>query len=103
VFAFKKNAGGITAGDLTALKDLYLAWENDLGNNDRSNEISLINVYIRDLTVQNGIILDFPVTPAIVGARASPVLPMHSTLAVKHTTGIAGRSYRGRTYFIGLC
>jgi hypothetical protein len=103
VFGFKKNAGGITAADLTALKDLYIAWETDLGNNDRSSNIELMNVYIRELSTQNGIILDFPVSPAIAGARANSVLPMHTTLAVKHRTGVAGRSYRGRTYFIGLC
>jgi len=102
VIGFKKPAGGITSADMNTLKNLYTAWEEAEGNAERSDNIRLTNVYIRDLTTQNGNVLDFPVNPPINGSIAGAILPMHTTIAVKLTTGLAGRAYRGRIYHIGL-
>lgn len=55
--------------------------------------------------------LDSPVAPGwvyvdglpVAGTETSPQLPNNVTYAVKWSTSFTGRSYRGRTYHLGLC
>jgi hypothetical protein len=62
----------------------------------------LIKVLARDLTVQNGLSLESTSSLPITGTNSNAGCSNNVTLAVKWQTGYAGRSYRGRTYFIGL-
>lgn len=65
-----------------------------------SNQIVIQSVEARDLTEQMGV-QGFAAI-ASVGTLTSPVLPGNVTFAVKFLTGAAGRSRRGRSFFIGL-
>lgn len=102
VLNFRKASGAVTAADLEAVELAYLQWFIDLGNNEVSNQIQLIQTDARDLTSVNSFIDTNVMTPPVGGQRANAVLPMHTTLAFKLATGKAGRSFRGRLYFVGL-
>lgn len=69
-----------------------------------SNTARLAYIKGTDLTEENSFYYLFtPTDNTYDGTRPSPILPSNVTMAVKHLTGRAGRSYRGRTYVIGLC
>lgn len=67
------------------------------------NEFSgLSYVEARDLTVPNGALGQFG-NPAInPGLIAGPASPNNVTLAISFRTGFAGRSFRGRNYWVGF-
>ena len=92
--------GGWDAASLTSLTDEFIAWETDTAKLSRSNEVTCFNVTARDLSTQAGAVIERGVN--IVGAATNPMLPAQVTLAVKAVTGFAGRSFRGRHYWIGL-
>lgn len=56
----------------------------------------------RDLTAESAPFDSRPCVGACAGTDVSAALPNNATLAVKWTTGLTGRSFRGRTYHIGL-
>ena len=102
VYNFHKQTGLVQPADLIALRDALVTWENDNADSSRSNQVSLTHVYLRELTTESGFVLDYTLPIPVVGTIANPVMPMNVSYAVKHTTGLAGRSFRGRSYWIGL-
>lgn len=93
-----------SAPDTQDLADLNLAWQAWWADQraDVSSQLILQRTESVDLTVANGAgkILDCTVNCA--GTGASPALPNSVTVVVKWTTGQTGRSFRGRTYHLGL-
>lgn len=67
-----------------------------------SDNITLNRVMVTDLHQENGVSVEIPVTTNNIGTHTGNPLPANVTLAVKWTTGFTGRSFRGRTYHIGL-
>lgn len=102
VFNVRKVSGSVNAADLEAVSLVYSLWFGTNGNDHVSTSISLIEINTRDLTAQDSFIDTNVMSPAILGGNASPVLPMHTTLCLKFATGFAGRSRRGRLYWVGL-
>lgn len=68
----------------------------------QSQDISLTTIKARDLTTEFASYFELPVTTDNDGDIASPVMPGNVTASIKWTTGLTGRSTRGRTYHIGL-
>lgn len=91
---------GWDAATLQALITAYVNWENATAKALRSSQVSLTSVLARDMSVQNGAVVEQ--AAAIPGTNAGANMPSNVTLSVKHVTGLAGRSFRGRTYWIGL-
>lgn len=91
-----------TLTTLTDLTNRLKTWHAALYDLCQSNQVSLTSIYARDLSNEFGAVVDVPVSPAQVGAVASPALPANVTLSISHRTGFAGRSYRGRSYVVGL-
>lgn len=90
-----------TAADLLALWTLFKDWENTRARLDRNNNTVLVLI---SLTANDGPGAPFyeqAPSPTIIGSLGGATANVLS-LAVKHTTGKQGRSYRGRTYLIGL-
>lgn len=86
------GVGGIFAGwlatELAPLQTSELTWEK---------------IVLRDLTEQNGLSVEYTATfPIPGGYSGDPALPNNVTVAVKWGTGYSGRSYRGRTYHLGM-
>jgi len=67
-----------------------------------SNEIALKRINARDMTVQNGVVLDYTTGLPILGTSNSPSMPANVTIAITLRTGFAGRTRRGRLFHIGL-
>lgn len=68
-----------------------------------STAVTLREIDIRDLTTASGIGILWNDGLPLIGGVASPPLPNNVTLAIKWGTGLSGRSFRGRTYHVGLC
>lgn len=85
---------------LNALVDEFVAWETDEARAIRSNGCTLTTVTARDLTEADSFVVERAVS--VAGQVVSPLMPANVTFCVKSTTGLAGRTHRGRTYWVGL-
>jgi hypothetical protein len=79
-----------------AVKD---AWEAHVGN-ATSEDITLTSVIATDVSSETG--GGFEAIAGISGGFLQPALPGNATIAVSYKTAKRGRSYRGRTYHVGL-
>lgn len=102
VFHVFKSAGW-TADDLNTVGGTFANWWTSELSDEVSNTVTLQRIITRDLTVENGIGTEVLLGLPANGARTSAALPNNVSLAVKWGTGLAGRSYRGRTFHVGLC
>jgi len=68
----------------------------------QSNALTLTQVVVTWLAVENGVQAVFGVTPVAPGGQVSAGLPGNVSLAVSFRTGLSGRSFRGRNYLAGL-
>jgi len=94
-----------SAPDPTMLIDMAEVFKNWWNTNVQpyaANTLSLNVIKARDLTTEAGSAIEYTTGLPISGASAVQPLPNGSTLAIKWTTGLAGRSFRGRTYHLGL-
>jgi hypothetical protein len=96
------NEGGWDESSLTALASTFQTWEDDEVSSLRSNDISLITIRAVDLTTETSPGIEVPVTPPIAGGNVVAGLPGNVTASIKMLTGLRGRSFRGRSYFVGL-
>lgn len=88
--------------DLEDMATVFKDWWNTNLQPYVANTVSLNVIKARDLTTDSGSAIEYTTGLPILGASAVQPLPNGSTLAIKWTTGLAGRSFRGRTYHIGL-
>lgn len=91
-----------TQSSLNTLAGVFTTWESSSSSPLRSQQCALHVVRLRDLATQSGQELIKSVSPAISGANTADPLPNNCTIAVAMRTGLAGRSNRGRTYWIGM-
>jgi len=85
-----------------ALALSYIDWFDTTAKESVSNTASLVLVKATIMETETSPGVEVSTGLPIVGTRAANPLPNNVTLAVKWTTGLRGRSYRGRTYIIGL-
>lgn len=100
---YNVREANITSWSPTALNllcDEFEDWETSTAKTMRSTGVLCTRIAARDLSSENGAIVERVV--AIAGTVASPVLPANVTFAIKSSTGFAGRSFRGRTFWIGI-
>ena len=67
-----------------------------------SQSVQFLRVEARGMRAQADITTTAVVFPARFGGNTSPALPGNVAFCVTHTTGLTGRSNRGRTYFGGI-
>jgi hypothetical protein len=96
------NEAGWDESSLTALASTFQTWEDDEASPLRSNDISLVTIRATDLTTETSPGIEVPVSPPITGGNVVAGLPGNVTASVKMLTGLRGRSFRGRSYFVGL-
>lgn len=95
--------GALNAAALNDIADIFIAWMNDEFAPLISSDVQFQSVIARDLTSEEaaGVEVAFPPLSggdvAVGGSVTGNV-----TLAVKHVTGLTGRSRRGRTYIVGM-
>lgn len=68
----------------------------------RSTSTSLTRVVATDLSAPNGLVVDRAIIPGLNGTATGVPAAGNVTFAVAWRTGRGGRSYRGRTYHIGM-
>lgn len=96
------GAGAPNPADMSALAAVINAWETADMIGNRSTAAAMTNIRVRDLSVRDGLVIEHTPTGAVVGTVPGNPLPGNVTLAVKWSTGRGGRSFRGRTYHIGI-
>jgi hypothetical protein len=91
-----------TVAQMQAIADAFIAWWNANLKAFMPNTGELSLVTVRDLTTESGLAIERATGLPSLGTNASPQLPNNVTVAVKWSTGFAGRSFRGRTYHVGM-
>jgi hypothetical protein len=89
-------------GNMDLIAASFLNWEEDVASLARASSVSLKQIIVTDLSVENGERFVATPVPAIIGDLESPVMPNNVTLAIKTLTNRGGRSFNGRHYWIGL-
>lgn len=98
---YAKLVGGYGLADLQAVADII-----DLriaGNwlNDQPPEAIYVRTEVRGLAVENDLVAEQNLS-AGPGIHTGAALPNQVTFSVKKTSGLTGRSARGRSYWIGI-
>lgn len=96
------NSVDWTPAGLQVIAALFVSWWHDHLQELTTSAASLVLIAARDLTTEDGIAIEWTTGLPQAGLGGNHPLPMNVTLAVKMSTGLAGRSNRGRSYFVGL-
>jgi hypothetical protein len=86
----------------TALAQVYSVWWSDNLQPLVSSTVALTMIRCTILETESSPGVEFTGGLPKSGQGAAAALPMNVTVAVRWVTGLRGRSYRGRTYHIGL-
>lgn len=98
-FYFEAPAPWDVAG-LGTLATAMSTWESGTAKPMRNTGTELILIRAVDASTQNGPGVE--VGQAIVGTNAGASTPNNVTICVKLGTGLTGRSFRGRHYWLGM-
>lgn len=108
VFGVQKS-GSWTVAQMQSMCNAFLNWWHDgdgAGHTYRSHqpaEFTLLGATARELSTQSGPTTQNTTMPAdVVGGQAGAALQAGLTFAMTARTGLAGRSYRGRTFICGI-
>jgi hypothetical protein len=88
--------------DLTDIAQAFRDWWDAELQSVVADDVALDLIKVRNMTTATSPAIEFTDGLPLVGGSGGGALPNNSTLAIKWTTGFAGRSFRGRTYHIGL-
>lgn len=100
VFHVEKE-GILTVTDLENIGSIFVDWW-DGHRNLVGSTVTLRELDIRDLTTASGLGILYNAGLPLVGLLATAVMPNSVTVAIKWGTGLTGRSFRGRSYHVGL-
>lgn len=101
VFYLNKSTT-VLSTDLTTIINTVKAWWTGGGKNYFHSSLSLSAIRTRDMTSQAGLVEDYVYPVPEAGIVGGVCAPANVAVVVSHRTGLAGRSYRGRTYFAGI-
>jgi hypothetical protein len=93
----------IVAQDLVQLAIGWNAGWGLFAKAETSNTVNLDYLSVIDLSTNPLAQYDHVPSQPNAGTRASPSLPNNCSIACAHRTAQGGRSFRGRTYWVGLC
>jgi|SRR5215216_223440 len=96
------SGAGVALADLDRIQGKLATWLTTNWKPNSSSGVSCALMVLNDESVENGVGKEYIINPAIVGSAAGGNLPLHNTVAIKWSTGLTGRSFRGRTYHVGL-
>lgn len=96
------NAVSYDETDIADLLDVFRLWGINDALPTMSNTVTLVNLIGTDLDSATGPRIEDATGLPVAGSAVSPSMPNNVSVVVKWTTANRGRSYRGRTYWIGL-
>lgn len=88
--------------DLQAVRGIFDTWDNNTWRVDRANSATLNRIRSKALDSTGSPMEDYFLPTPRAGTFNSATLPSNVTWAIKLSTGLTGRSYRGRLYVVGL-
>lgn len=95
--------GGWTVGDMDALGAVFVDWWDDAWKAYSPSTLTLESIKLKTLQSQADPGIEYVTGLPLTGTNASAQLPNNVTYAVKWGTQFTGRSFRGRTYHVGVC
>lgn len=95
-------AGPADAPLLNQIGNRFILWWTSELRPLVSSTVTLREVSVVDQSVENGVGVVTADTLPLAGLNGNNAMPNGTTIAVKWSTGRTGRSYRGRTFHIGL-
>lgn len=100
-FYFDRNAT-VEEEDVEGAAQVVLDWLANSWADVASNAVTIASVIATDMSVEGGVQRTLVPIGTLTGALSSPALPTGSTITASWRTGLSGRSFRGRTYHVGL-
>lgn len=94
--------GEPTQPDLIDIAEAFKDWWDTNLKPLVSSACALTRIICKDISSENDDAIEYSTGLPIAGTGGANSLPNSVTLAIKWVTGLAGRSFRGRTYHIGL-
>lgn len=88
--------------DLQAVRTIVNNWHNTNLSTIQGSVVSLVRIRTRALDSTSAPLEDFPLPTPRPGLQGGAGLPGNVTYCVKGSSGLIGRSQRGRYYHIGL-
>jgi len=100
---FHIDTGGVnTAAGLDAIADVLKTWLGDQWVFAASSGVAMQTIKVKSLHDDPGAYHEETISPNIVGDVGGATMPNNVTVAVRWNTGLGGRSYRGRTFHLGM-
>lgn len=87
---------------LNTIADTFITWWKANFPALSTQNMKLTKVKARDLTAETATGIEAPVTTGNVGTLTDQPMPTGTALAIKWSSGLTGRSFRGRTYHMGM-
>lgn len=87
---------------LTTLAQMVADWLTNEWAQVASDQASVLSLIVTNVDQAGSTQVTFTPIGGIPGTVASPALPTGTTVTASWRTGLAGRSFRGRTYHVGL-
>jgi len=97
-----RRQGAWTQEDLTSLANIFGNWWIQVLKPLVTVGVTLRQVLATDISAEGGLSVIGTTGLPTTGGDAGGGYPNNVTLAVKWGTGLAGRSFRGRTYHVGM-
>jgi len=96
------KSGAWSSADLEDAYNAFRDWIDGAWADNAVDNWSCVGFKGTDLTESTGATFEPTFGEAVVGGRSLPGLPTSNTVAISWKTALRGRSYRGRTYHVGL-
>lgn len=90
------------AADLETLASTFQTWWSDTYKSLQHPTVSLIEITATAEDTDTGPQFILPITGPNVGTASGNAEPLNATISIQHITALRGRSFRGRTYHVGL-
>lgn len=101
VFHVRKGSP-YSAADLVALRNLFNTWHQTSWSTYHTAYATLFRIRSKALDTASSPLDDYYLPIPRPGTNSVSGVPGNVTFCIKLSTGLAGRSYRGRLYWIGM-
>lgn len=99
---FRNESGPWAQAEAATFAQLIGSWWDTNIKPLLTNEISLTEVYVTDLSSATSWTVTVPLLPPVAGTINEEAMPLNVALCISFRTGNRGRSGRGRNYVVGL-
>jgi len=97
-----KKGSPYSASDIVTLRTAVDNWDSATGKQIRSSTVTLVRIRCKALDSAGSPMEDYALPTPRPGTQAGNLWPGNVTWCVKKSTGLTGRSFRGRWYIVGL-